>query len=323
MAATRLAAPRPRPAHPLADAGSEANLPDAAECRYGPQMTAASRVPGLPSDTPASEVPPAPTEPKSLQHQPPWHPPYSRPANDCCYCGDEGVSQSVRPNWFFDPGTAGHTPHDAPGRVAVEASSIGANEDRPAEAFADGEVDRSRRARGQGDRHYLASLSQHCQGPVATFEPERLDVSADGFGDSETVEGQERDEGVLRWCSQPGGDQESTHFVAVKPNSMGLVIKAGPAHMDCWRCRHEALFFGVAVKAGHCVQPAGDSGPSSAGLFEVTGVELYVRATDREKLQPMPLAPRNELAQVQRVRVRGSALGNRLGTLRGQPARHL
>ena len=127
------------------------------------------------------------------------------------------MSQSVRPNRFFDPGTACHTPHDAPGRVAVETSAIGADEDRPAKAFADGEVDRSRRARGQRDGHYLASFSQHCQGPVATFEPERLDVGADGFGDPEAVEGQERDEGVFRVRPSPAATRRAPTSLRSSP----------------------------------------------------------------------------------------------------------
>jgi hypothetical protein len=95
--------------------------------------------------------------------------------------GDEGVAQGMRPDPLVDASAPGDPPHDAASSVAIEAPPVWANEDRPREALADGEVDRPRRAGSQGDGHYLASFAQHRQGAVPPFEAEGLDVRTNGF----------------------------------------------------------------------------------------------------------------------------------------------
>jgi hypothetical protein len=106
-----------------------------------------------------------------------------------------------------------------------------------------------------------------------------LDVSAEGFGDPQPVEGQQADQGVIPGPGQPRGHQHGADLVAVQAAGVGLVVQAGAAHMRRRRDRDQALLFGVAVEAGHGAQPAGDGGPGPAQGLEVTGETLDIGAT--------------------------------------------
>ena len=73
--------------------------------------------------------------------------------------GDEGVTQRVRPDPLADLGSAGDAPHDPTGRVTVQSLAVGVDEDRPAEMFADRQVDRpgQGRLRTERRRRWLAN----------------------------------------------------------------------------------------------------------------------------------------------------------------------
>ena len=48
---------------------------------------------------------------------------------------------------------------------------------------------------------------------------------------------------MLGWCTEPGSDQESTHLVAVEPDSMALVVETRAADVNCWRRGYKPLLF--------------------------------------------------------------------------------
>ena len=50
---------------------------------------------------------------------------------------------------------------------------------------------------------------------MAAFDAERLDVGAQSLGDAQTLDGQQRHEGVLPGRRQSRGDQERSDLVAV------------------------------------------------------------------------------------------------------------
>ena len=96
--------------------------------------------------------------------------------------GDEGVTQRVRPDPLADPGTAGDAAHDPPSSMPIDPFTVGVDEDRTFQPFADGQVDRPGNPWGEWHRHQLAALAQHRQGAVSAFESECFDVGVDRLG---------------------------------------------------------------------------------------------------------------------------------------------
>jgi hypothetical protein len=78
--------------------------------------------------------------------------------------------------FLANPARRGDPADDPPGGVPVHPLPVRAPEDRPVEAFADGQVNRSGGARRERDGDQLAALTQHGQGAVPTFQPEVVDV---------------------------------------------------------------------------------------------------------------------------------------------------
>src|SRR5258708_20203965 len=73
-------------------------------------------------------------------------------------CRDESVAERVRPDGRADAGAASDPADHPGGAVPVQPAAIRSQEDRPVAAFADGQVDRPRRARRQRDADDLAAL---------------------------------------------------------------------------------------------------------------------------------------------------------------------
>ncbi len=111
--------------------------------------------------------------------------------------GDEGVTQGVGPHPLGDAGPSGQASHDAPGGVAVEAGTVGPEEDGPLHALTDGQVDGSRRAGSEGDGNHLGALAADGEGAMPTLQAQRHDVSADGLRHPQAVECQQRHQGVV------------------------------------------------------------------------------------------------------------------------------
>ena len=155
---------------------------------------------------------------------------------------------------------------------------------------------------------------------MPAFHAERLDVGAEGLRDTQAVDGQQRDEGVLPRRGQAGGHEERADLVAVKAAGVGLVVEARPAHVGRRGPFEQSLLFGVAVEAGDRAQPAGDCRARTATCFEVAGEALDVCATRREQADVVFPAPGDELAQVQGIGRRESGLGSRPGRRRARTA---
>ncbi len=98
-------------------------------------------------------------------------------------------------------------------------------EDRSLAPFADGQVDRPRRAWRKRNSDNLPALAGDHQGPVPPLDAHGLDVGAGGLGDAQPVEGQQRDQRMLGGPAEPGGDQQSAELVTVQPDGVRLVIQ--------------------------------------------------------------------------------------------------
>src|ERR671910_2776391 len=131
------------------------------------------------------------------------------------------------------------------------------------------------------------------------LQAEVLDVGADGFGDSQAVEGQQAEQCMVPGACQPGVDQNGAYLVAVQAGGVGLVVQAGSTYMRRRRDRDQTLLFGVAVEAGHGAQAAGDRGPGSAQGLEVAGETLDVGASRPENPHSVFGAPGDVLAQIE------------------------
>jgi hypothetical protein len=215
--------------------------------------------------------------------------------------GDERLPQGMRPDGLVDPGISRYAAHETASYGAAKAPPVGADKDRPGKPFPDGKVDCPSRPPGYRHSHNFAALAQRRQGAVPRSSP-MASMSAPIASDTEPIEREERDEGVLGWCTKPRSDQKSTDLVAVEPDSIALVVETRAADVNCWRGGYKPR---VATEAGDRAQPPGDSCPGSASLLGRSGVELDVGTADRQEPETLPLAPGDELAQVERVGLPG------------------
>ena len=145
--------------------------------------------------------------------------------------GDESMTKGVRAYGLGDPGAAGGPADDPRGAVPVQPAAVSSQEDRPGTAFADRQVDRPRRPGRERDDHDLAPFAGDGQRPVPAFHAEGLDVRTNCLGDSQPVEGQQRDQRVLCRRAEPAGDQQRPELVAVQADRVGFVVQARAADM--------------------------------------------------------------------------------------------
>ena len=110
-----------------------------------------------------------------------------------------------------------HVMHMRDGKVVELWDTSWGEEDRSFGPLADRQVDGAGGARGERDDGFLAALAGDRQGPVAAFGAERLDVGSGGFGDPQSVEGEQRDEGVLGRVAEAGGDQYGADLLRSRP----------------------------------------------------------------------------------------------------------
>jgi hypothetical protein len=123
----------------------------------------------------------------------------------------------------------------------------------------------------------------------------RVDVGAGGFGDPEPVQGEQRDEGVLGWGAEPGGDpymtQERAGFIAGPVRWRATHSPAGTADVHGRGVVEEFFFDGVLAEPGDGAQPAGDRGAGSPCGLEAAAEAFDVSAADREQVQLVAVAP--------------------------------
>jgi hypothetical protein len=63
---------------------------------------------------------------------------------------------------------------------------------------------------------------------VPAFQAQVLDVGTGRPGYPQAVEGQQGDQGMLGWRTEPGGDQDGAELVAVESSGVRLVVQPGP-----------------------------------------------------------------------------------------------
>jgi hypothetical protein len=146
---------------------------------------------------------------RRLLHVAEWHPGIERG-------GDEGVAKRVGADKLVDTCAARNVSDDPATTVAVESVAVGAEEDRALTALADCKVDGTGRAWGKRDGDNLATFAHDGEGSMSSFEAESLDVRANRLGDPQSIQREQRDQGVLDGSSESGRHKKGTEFVAVE-----------------------------------------------------------------------------------------------------------
>jgi hypothetical protein len=139
--------------------------------------------------------------------------------------------------------------------VAAEDGSFG--------PFPDGEINRASGAGCEGHDDDLAAFADNPKGAVAAFESELFDVGAGCFGDPQSIQSKERDEGMVAGVAESGGDEHGGDLVTVEAGRVRFVIQTGSSDVHRGRYRDESFLFGVAVEAGDRAQPPRDRGPGT------------------------------------------------------------
>jgi hypothetical protein len=119
-------------------------------------------------------------------------------------------------------------------------------------------------ARGERSGDDLAALAGDDQGPVAALEAQVLDV---GARDSEPVEREPGDRGVLGGRPEPGGDQERADLVAVQGGGVRLVVESWSANVRCGRVIEKFFLNGVPVEPSDGAQAPADRGAGPSAGF--------------------------------------------------------
>jgi hypothetical protein len=81
-----------------------------------------------------------------------------------------------------------HEPPASASQPSATGSPVTIEQDWSVLAFTDGEVDGAGGSGRHGDEDGLATFAKDGEGAVSAFETETLDVRADCFGDSQSVE---------------------------------------------------------------------------------------------------------------------------------------
>jgi hypothetical protein len=140
---------------------------------------------------------------------------------------------------------------------------------------------------------------------VPALQAQVLNVRAGRFGDTQPVQCEQGNRGMLERRAEPGGDQQGAELVAVQRDGVRLVIDPRPPDMSGRGVIQEFFLHCVAVGPGDGAQAAGDGRAGSAPGFQLTGEAFDVGAADGGQVQGAGAAPGGELAQVQRVRFAG------------------
>jgi hypothetical protein len=69
-----------------------------------------------------------------------------------------------------------------------------------------------------------------------------LDVGAGGFGDPQPVQGEQRDQRMIAWRAEPGGDEQRAELIAIQRDGVRLVIDSGPSHVGGGRAVQELFW---------------------------------------------------------------------------------
>jgi hypothetical protein len=127
---------------------------------------------------------------------------------------------------------------------------------------------------------------------VAVGERKITEICSAGFGYSQRVEREQAGQHVVVATGQPGLDEERAKLGPVEAEPSRLLRDLRSAYVDRRGVIQQLFLDAVAVEAGEHDQFERDRCRSEAPGFEITGVQLDMRAADvGEWLEVVLLAP--------------------------------
>ena len=122
-----------------------------------------------------------------------------------------GPTDLLMPAWRAKRRTIRHAAWRS-SRSPLDARKIGTFD-----AFTDGEVDGAGGARRERDDDDLAALAGDGECAVSAFDAKRLDVGAEGFADSQPVDGEQRDQSVVSAEASPAATSRAPTSLRSRP----------------------------------------------------------------------------------------------------------
>jgi hypothetical protein len=127
-----------------------------------------------------------------------------------------------------------------------------------------------------------------------------------GFADPQSVEREQRGQGVVPSRAKAGLDVEGAELVAIQSQGPRLVVDLGAAHVERRVAVDELFLFAVSDERRQGRQPPAHRGPHPSVLFHPTGEQLQVRSTHGEQGErPLP-TPRGEQPKIGGVAAAGA-----------------
>jgi hypothetical protein len=141
--------------------------------------------------------------------------------------GDERVPHRVRAHLLADPRAAGNPAHDPGSAVPVQPFPVHGEEQGPADALADRQVDRTGGTRGEWDGGDLVALAGNNQCSVASLEAQVLDVCPGGLEDRRPLRASREISARSAAGPSPARDEKRADLVAVEGGGVGFVVQPG------------------------------------------------------------------------------------------------
>ncbi len=102
-----------------------------------------------------------------------------------------------------------------------------------------------------GTMTVLPPLRRTRQRVVSSFEADIGDVGAEGFGHTESVQGEEACQGVIAITGQSGLDQEGAELVSVQAENGRLMTQSRASDVGCRVVGEEFFFDAVPVETSN------------------------------------------------------------------------
>jgi hypothetical protein len=100
--------------------------------------------------------------------------------------------------------------------MTVKSLTSAVHEDRALETLANREVESPGDPRRQRHRDDLATFAGNCEGPMTSLQAQRVNIRAEGFGDAQPVQRQQRHQRVVPCGRETRSDEQRAELVAIQ-----------------------------------------------------------------------------------------------------------
>ena len=193
------------------------------------------------------------------------------------------------------------------GGAPIEALPVVAQQDRPAGALADGQVEGAGGAGHDGHHGRLVALADDPQRPVTTLDGEVFDVGGAGFAHPQSVEAEQHGQGSVGGVHLLGREQERAQLAPIEAAGLGR-MDLGTADVLRRVGPDASVDVGEAIEAADRREPPVDGGGGQAPFLQGADVELDLRAGGAQDGEPDLGGPLEKDPQVVSIRVERPAV---------------